>query len=529
MTRNVLQMVTLLTLVTLSGHALAETPHVFKHDQFSDSISAASQELSGITLGTQPGFVAGEAFGVVFKPDANMYPVKIQGVDVVMAAMPYDIPNSQAHAVIEVYFLDGPGPDPASAPVFTLSTHDVFNEQIMDLGAPLQGNTAMSFEFDWAEPAGHPPLLTSGNFLVAVRFTEACAADLTAEWGTFQCTFQPILGFCGCQDVGTLHDQASTANANVVHIIYPPGNCDGAANKWVWFGDIGITGDVILRVRASVADAPCTPSCLNKECGADGCDGSCGECTGAGETCVAGLCEVCEADCADKDCGDDGCGGSCGECAAGACVQGVCEGPCEPVCEGKACGADQCGGSCGDCTGGKTCSASGQCIEEGVCDPVANCLGKECGTDGCGGVCGVCSAGKDCVQGACSGGVVEGGEFSILSVSPEEGCNDEDTQITIIGSGFVDGMTAIMGAQPIVVVKLDTTMLRATVPADMKTGTYDLIVTSPDETSKFFPGAFKVTRCGDTGCGAAASPRPLGLGLLLLLAGLALFWRRARA
>ncbi len=529
MTRNVLGMVTLLALLAAAGVAHAETPYVFKHDQFSDSIASASQELSGIPLGTQAGFVAGEAFGAVFTPDAGMYPVKIQGVDVVVAAMPNDPGGSKAHAVIEVYFFDGAGPDPGSAPVFTLSTHDVFNEQIMDLGAPLVGNTAMSFEFDWEDAQGHPPLLTSGNFLIAVRFTEA-VSNLETEWDTFQCGINPVFGLCGCQKVGTLHDQVTTSNANVLHIIYPPGTCDGGeANKWVWFADVGVTGDVILRARTSVADAPCVPSCLDKECGSDGCDGSCGECTGAGESCVGGLCEVCEPDCDGLDCGDDGCGGSCGECADGDCVQGVCEGPCEPVCDGKVCGADQCGGSCGDCAGDQTCSASGQCIDPGVCDPVANCAGKECGTDGCGGVCGVCPEGKDCVQGACSGGGTEGGEFSILSVSPVEGCNDEDTQITIIGSGFVEGMTAILGAQPIVAVVLDKTMIRATVPAGMKTGTYDLIVTL-DDTSKFFPGAFTVTRCGDTGCGVAATPQPpLGIGLLLLLVGLALVWRRARA
>jgi len=492
MSGRVLGAAILSTLLLAAGAASGETSYVFKHDQFSDSIQAASQELSGIPLATQPGFVKGEAFGVVFKPTSDMYPVKIQAIDVVLAAMPNDIENSKARAVIEIYYFDGDGPDPGGAPVYTLSTDEVFNMMTGEFGQPLQGDTAMSFEFDWDDDQGHPPPLNTGNFLVAVRFSDAAGADLTEEWGSFQCMFDPGLGFCGCQKVGTLHDQASTAGANVLHIIYPPGNCDGAANQWVWFGDVGVTGDVILRARTKVADAPCVPSCQDKECGDDGCGGSCGECGG----------------------GDEG-------------VAGACQGPCEPDCDGKVCGDDGCGGVCGDCAAGKICTASGQCVDEGVCNPVANCAGKECGTDGCGGVCGICPEGSDCVQGACSGGG-DGGEFTILSVSPEEGCNDEDIQITVVGSGFVDGMSVILGVQPLTAVVLDKTFIRATVPAGMKSGSYDLIVTSPDDESKFFPGAFKVVRCGGTGCGVGRR-QSAGAGLLLLLAGLALVWRRARA
>jgi len=536
MRRNVLEMLILPILLTLAAPAHGETPYVFKHDQFSDSIQAASQELSGIALGTQPGFVKGEAFGAVFKP-ANMYPVKIQGIDVVVAAMPNDIGNSKAHATIEIYFFDGDGPDPGGPPVFTLSTYDVYNEQIMDLGAPLQGNTAMSFEFDWDDFEGHPPLLTSGNFLVAVRFSED-AADLQSQWDNWQCQQLSDLGMCGCQRIGTLHDQVSTPQANVLHIIYPPGTCGGTANKWVWFGDVGVTGDVILRARASVADAPCVPSCLDKECGADGCDGSCGVCTGAGESCVAGMCEACEPACGVNECGGDGCGGSCGECGEGSdCVQGVCEGPCVPVCDGKACGADQCGGSCGDCAADKTCNASGQCVGEGVCDPVANCTGKTCGTDGCGGFCGVCSEGENCVMGTCTTSDVGDAEFTIVSITPEVFCNDESAALTISGTNFVDDLQVELigidgqGQKILVASKLASNTLRVTVPVDMSAGMYDLRLVGPDDTSVYVPSALKVISCGDTsGCGVAATPdRSTGLGLLLLLAGLALAWRRARA
>ena len=533
MSARSLGMATLLIFATLAGTASAEVSYTFKHDQFSDSLAAASQELSGMPLGIQSGFVAGEAFGVIFRPTADMYPVKIEGVDVITAAMPYDIENSKAHAMLEIYFFDGDGPDPENSPTFTLSTYDVFNEVIMDLGQPLMGNTGVAFEFDWAEAQGHPPMLQQGNFLVAVRFLQD-SADLSEQWGSYQCAQMADLGMCGCQKVGTIHDQASTLSGNVLHIIYPPGNCDGAANKWVWFEDVGVTGDVILRARTKIQDAPCVPNCLDKECGDDSCSGSCGQCTGEGESCVNGKCVACEPSCDGKECGDDSCSGSCGDCADGeTCnAQGICDVVCVPACDGKVCGDDGCDGSCGTCEAGLTCNASGQCVEGGVCDPVANCVGKNCGDDGCGGLCGVCEAGLDCVMGTCTE-EGEDGEFTIKFVSPEEGCNDEATAITITGSGFVEGMTVTLSDQDgekfLVAVVLDKTMIRATVPAGMKSGSYDLRVISPSDQSKFFPGAFKVIRCGSTGCGVGERASPAGLGLLLLLGGLVLAWRRVWA
>jgi hypothetical protein len=77
--------------------------------------------------------------------------------------------------------------------------------------------------------------------------------------------------------------------------------------------------------------------------------------------------DVCEPDCEGKECGDDGCGGSCGEC--GGSSQTVCslnnECVCLPVdCEKHAldCGSDGCGGNCGECSNGEICS-SNRCKE----------------------------------------------------------------------------------------------------------------------------------------------------------------------
>ncbi|MFA4942316.1 MAG: FISUMP domain-containing protein [Patescibacteria group bacterium] len=63
----------------------------------------------------------------------------------------------------------------------------------------------------------------------------------------------------------------------------------------------------------------CTPSCVGKVCGPNGCGGSCGTCSGNdicalnGSFCQASI-NLCTPDCNNKVCGPDGCGGSCGTC-----------------------------------------------------------------------------------------------------------------------------------------------------------------------------------------------------------------------
>jgi hypothetical protein len=200
----------------------------------------------------------------------------------------------------------------------------------------------------------------------------------------------------------------------------------------------------------------CTPQCSGKQCGSDGCGGTCGTCA-TGQTCSAsGQCTgSCTPQCSGKQCGSDGCGGSCGTCATGQicsptgqcgggcahpicstgtklasgcdpCVTNICgsdsfccstswdstcvgevasicniDCSCTPQCSGKQCGSDGCGGSCGTCASGQTCNASGQCT--GGCTP--QCSGKQCGSDGCGGSCGTCGSGQTCsASGQCTGG-----------------------------------------------------------------------------------------------------------------------------
>ena len=137
----------------------------------------------------------------------------------------------------------------------------------------------------------------------------------------------------------------------------------------------------------------CIPTCEDKACGDDGCGNSCGDC-GSGEICTNNQCE-CFPNCQGKDCGDNGCGGTCGSCEPGvACSEdGPC--PCIASCEGKACGDDGCGGDCGSCGNGQVCSPDNECC-------TAQCAGKECGSNGCGGLCGVCPDEVPyCVEGIC--------------------------------------------------------------------------------------------------------------------------------
>ncbi len=121
-----------------------------------------------------------------------------------------------------------------------------------------------------------------------------------------------------------------------------------------------------------LAVCECYPDCTSKECGHDGCGGSCGEC-GDGQFCMDGGCkDVCESACAGKQCGTSGDDGECdcGECSAGMlCVSGMCENAtCIPSCKGKECGSDGCGDDtgCGGCLPGSFCSPFFQCTSCGA-------------------------------------------------------------------------------------------------------------------------------------------------------------------
>ncbi|MFC1611625.1 PKD domain-containing protein [Myxococcota bacterium] len=158
--------------------------------------------------------------------------------------------------------------------------------------------------------------------------------------------------------------------------------------------------------------AVCTPDCTGKECGDDGCGGSCGSCTDP-FVCDSGTCECpadledCSGTCVDLQTNDDHCGECDNTCDADkVCDLGVCSlPPCgDTICNGiedcSTC-SDDCGECCGDvsCTathgencdtcpldcptdGDEVCCAgvlhSGDCCEDQDCSVPDTCIGWSC-------------------------------------------------------------------------------------------------------------------------------------------------------
>ncbi len=305
---------------------------------------------------------------------------------------------------------------------------------------------------------------------------ESCPADCAPTCGNGTCEEEESAESCP-PDCGCLPD-CSGKECGLDDCGFDCGSCEAFAScgeDHQCHCDALACGGVCCSPEAiCFQDACCVPTCSGVECGSDGCGGSCGSCPDL-ETCNAGSCvcqfetcgdaccqsgqscfqgSCCTPQCGGKECGDDGCGGSCGscgfahECEAGQCVwqvfcgNGLCEpdagedcqscdadcncgngaicledGSCCPLqCAGKECGPDGCGGECGDCQAlstctdglcicdfeacGATCCPQGEVCHQGACC-LPQCDGKECGDDGCGGTCGDCSEGFSCVNGLC--------------------------------------------------------------------------------------------------------------------------------
>jgi hypothetical protein len=434
-----------IVLAALSTPAMSQQPKTFKNDQFDPDIAVAAGQIAGISLAVQPGFAQGEAFGSVFRPQPADYPVRILGLDMVLAGPPNMAGQSQANALIEFWSI-ATGPTPASL-LWSVSTADLFDPISGQTGIPLMGNVAWSVDFDYSDPQNHPPPIASDNLAVIIRFQDA-ARDMAAEWGTYQCTVIPGLT-CGCQEVAPILDQASTSQANLMHTL--ASGCSGAASVWNWANSLGVTGDFIIRLRTEVGGG-CTPACAARCCGDDGCGGTCPDTCGAGTHCDLGTCACvpdtacaagerrCVGDTAEVCAGGSwqtliDCAASGQVCLDGACVVCVngqlrCVGNTVEVCAGGAwqtlidcasSGQVCFEGACAACEDGQTrclgelaqlcvshawqdlvdCGALGQTCAGGACQAVCtpDCTGRECGDDGCAGSCGECTgAGEVCVE-----------------------------------------------------------------------------------------------------------------------------------
>lgn len=185
---------------------------------------------------------------------------------------------------------------------------------------------------------------TDAPFVTRVAPTDVTAGDQVTVEGV------NLGGAAGTARVGTRAAVVTSWSDGAVRLTVPGGVAGEQPLRLVTSD--GTTYAVTLRVA-------CTPDCDERECGADGCGGSCGTCE-QGTACSGRVCE-CVPQCDDRACGDDTCGGSCGACAAGtACDDGQCA--CEPQCENKECGDDACGGVCGTCPVGQECSKIDRCV-----------------------------------------------------------------------------------------------------------------------------------------------------------------------
>jgi len=131
--------------------------------------------------------------------------------------------------------------------------------------------------------------------------------------------------------------------------------CSG--NTLYWLDSCGIIDLANVSTDCEheciVNECTCVPKCAGKQCGDDGCDGSCGSCDDdnpcTSNSCSNGSCEY-------PNVTD---GKSCG--SGNWCQSGSCE--CKPACSGKECGDDGCGGSCGTCDSPQTYTCGGgECV-----------------------------------------------------------------------------------------------------------------------------------------------------------------------
>lgn len=488
--------------------------------------------MSGV--GVSGKMTTGEGVAARFRPAADQYPVIIKAVQVMMVDDPTNLGTECGSYSVKIYQDDGPGVDPSMPPLL--------DTMLQDISFDISGQEGALQEID---------IQSFGTIGVSE--------------GGFRVEFHAEMNQCSLS-LGNDHypvpavDESIQADTNFIWSGFGTSNI-----RWEDAQGLGVSGDFVIRV---VVDVPtvCEPNCNGKDCGSDGCNGTCGSCAGD-EVCASGLC--CSPDCQGRDCGSDSCGGSCGVCGAGevCAADGLCD--CVPDCDGRECGDDGCGGDCGACEGceGEELDPDTYCYD-GVCAAVCcpDCEGRECGDDGCGGACGICDEGELCMQGACEPETAEAspepvpepvpeiieetsvdtagedggaedtsdqdaqgdagaGGLTVSSVLPAEGVNNVDTDIIIIGSGFEAGVTARLDADHLIVTGVDNTEIEATVPIGLAEGLKTLIVKNPDGSIATLDAAFTVkaprldvANSGSSGCtvaGGSSHEAPFLLGLLL--------------
>ena len=216
-----------------------------------------------------------------------------------------------------------------------------------------------------------------------VTTEEPCVANCTCQSTT--CIGESCSDRCEGSCAGTLEPDCIDASENIIWCgpsengCLNCGTCQGQ-NEWCDDGMCCPIGShKSLGGGSCETDCNATLNCQGKNCGADGCGGSCGNCAlppfNSSYNCnLSGLCEMCVSNCGARLCGDSPNG--CGICGFGDCksdpfnssyncnmTSWECE-MCTPNCNG---GAIECGNStndcgiCGECTGQDTC-IDGICV-----------------------------------------------------------------------------------------------------------------------------------------------------------------------
>lgn len=244
----------------LTSTSLASAEYAtWKYDDWQGTIEENADGKSKHPHTAYPGFVAGEAYGQIYRPLPGDYPIKLLNVKLVVAS-PNVTPPGTAGIDIEIWNDTSLVATPnVGAPVFKISSSEFWNPQTQKDNMPLTGNTAMVYQFDYKDPKGAPPKITQGNVRLMIRFTSP-AVDAQDWWNEIGCIKQEVVGItlgCGCQKVAPLTDTTTTPKSNLMHIIAPLGECSGG-KKWMWIEDVAkegktMKGDFILRMEVETS------------------------------------------------------------------------------------------------------------------------------------------------------------------------------------------------------------------------------------------------------------------------------------
>ncbi len=236
---------------------------------------------------------------------------------------------------------------------------------------------------------------TTASLIGCAPGVTSCNADGTCATCTPDCTGKQC-GSDGCSGLCGVCADATLSTCSQGTCVDP---CFPTALKCT----VAVCGD--NGCGGSCGDCAPGSSCSSGQCKKDvvvpdngSCTGHCGSSAPAGCYCTAtcaddGNCCLdyqqkcgCTPDCAGKECGPNGCGGSCGICSNSSkkfcSAAGQCTAACTPDCSGKTCGDDGCGGTCGACAAGSSCQWTQQCVPDAwKCDPslYADHIACDCG------------------------------------------------------------------------------------------------------------------------------------------------------